>query len=345
MPAPRDLQEIVDFLDPTSVAPSFVDTRGVLQPANPVDEPAVPRYFNSTGGVWLYARSIARMEGLEPLAVTDPITGVPEYNFALVTVRYESVTFIILTDQQTGLENNPSYGTPAFNGEVFPAYEYGLKRYITRTSRPVMEYLALPRGRMHWTDWRDKALGDATADRGTVDYASAVPTPSTELIWSWHGVPFVPEAAFTHVGKLNLYDFDDGVRVYRAGTLLLLGCELRPYRQATGNFVVDVQYRVKHFEPFPDATKPARGHNYFLRYRNDVSTLAFQKITMRGLGDYLDFLNGLSPSDPTTGQLLFNVDYDHALFGYSDFRELFSWHARPPIAGTYPNPSWGATVP
>jgi hypothetical protein len=325
---------IVDYVDPIRRAPYWLDIFGNVQS----EDEAANRPLTNFQGTWLFAKSVESVVGLEPMGTVHPLTRVPEYVYALVTVNYEPTTYRVFTDTEAVLHHLleyelypviyeallPLWTQPQLDPEddwlrfvppvnpndplhvhVIP-YDFYMTRYVTRTVRPVIEYLALPRGLMRWVE--PLAPGQKPT---VVDYASAVAMPSMEIIYTWHQVPFIPEAVYTHVGKVNEQDFYDGHQVFRAGTLLLLGSEIRPYRTAAGKFVVDVQYRVKYIEPFPDSTRPARGHNYFLRYKGGVDKLFFQKITSNGRGDRLDGVTA-DPGKP--------------IFDYAPFQELFSWH-------------------
>lgn len=309
---------MTDILDPVKNALDIADYLGVIG-----DATDYPDSLSTPDGTWLFASAITRLEGVEPLGFCDDVDNVPQYNYALATVQYEPLTYKVLNDFDCTFLNGSRdvdaisvNGIDTLEGNSGP-YEFLFQRNITRTIRPTTEFLAIPVGRMKWADPDRNYI---TTPPQQVNYASAVPVPFTEITWTWHQVPFVPDAVYTHVGTVNRYALQDMDlnRYYRAGTLLLLGAEIRPYRMGSGKFVVDVSYRVKHYDPFDDG----RGHNHFLRYRNDVAKPHFTKLTDNGNGDVVDVANGVTIGDP-------NGEPGRPLFRYTDFRSLFSWHANP----------------
>lgn len=263
---------------------------------------------------WLFASGIVRIDPLEPKGSISSTTGMPSYNWARVVVAYEPLTYKIRSDDDLMKGIGPDAVIRDYVWEKGPV-EFWLRRYVTKTVRPTVEYIALPRGSKKWV------VTDASLRTNlgtTVSYASAVLTPSTEIVYTWHQVPFFPQAVKHHIGSVNLYPFKDHNTLYPAGTLLLLGCEIKPYRMASGKFVLDIMYRIKHFDPFRDG----RGHNHFLHYSNKLDAngengMVFLKITSNGNTDIAGLtdarINALAggPGVP--------------VFPYADFQELFAF--------------------
>ena len=257
---------------------------------------------------WLYAVAASRVEPLGATGLYDTAKDMPLYTHARVTLLYEPLTYKIRPDEEMVPGNTPFR---EFDYESAP-YEFHLRRYITRTVRPIVEYLSLPRGRMKWVHYGDNYAQFAKP----VDYATAIPVPAQEIVYTWHQVPFIPQALRTHIGSVNLNTFKDHNRLYHPGTLLLLGAEIKPYRMATGKFVCDIAYRVKYFNPFRDG----RGHNYFLRFSQVYTKLLFLKITDNGNEDLTNPV--VVASHPDTS---IQGETGNPIFPYADFQELFAW--------------------
>jgi len=277
---------------------------------------AMPNFKDPTGSEnWLYAVGVSRMVGAGPRGVYDD-SGVARYQYALVTVQYESLTYKVLEDDEL-IATAESAGYP----NVLPiADESTLLRYVTRVTKPSAEYITLPRGIMYW-------FLPGASPMPKVDFANARLVPSQEITYTWHQVPFQPAAATSHIGSVNLLPFRDSNKTYNPGTLLLLSAEMKPYRTAVGAFVNDVTYRMKYFEP-----QPGRGHNFFLRYNKSTSSLSYVKLTSREANDSLAI--GTSPEEldaPGTGPYTASQGpgASTGVYPYKDFRELFLLKALP----------------
>lgn len=281
----------------------------MLDPADDIPAVYIPEldWYREPQGKWLYATSVSRMQGLTPTGQYDPLTEVPEYEHALVSVVFESLTYKVQDDtdcRQVG--GNLLLGYP---------YEWEMSRYVTRVMKPTAEFLALPRGQRRWVD--------GTANPPLVDFATAFLVPSVEIVYTWHEVPFIPEATRRCLGMVNHGTFSDGEHSYPPGTLLLVGCDIKPYRTGAGKFVHDVTYRLKYFSPLSPASSQADmvfGHNHFLRYdpsRAEGDRLRFLKITDSGKEDRVGEPLATPPRPPSTGA---------PLYEYVDFRLLFTFH-------------------
>lgn len=259
--------------------------------------PDITSPSTETTRTWLWCTQVSQVRGVEPLGYNDPITQVPVYQYALVTAVYEGLTYKVVHDADMPL-NVPDGADP-----IDKPYEWYCNRYVTRVIRPHVEYIALARGKFSWVP----VAGEAGSG-GPVDYASSVLQSSKEIVYTWHQVPFVPEAARTYIGTVNRYTFYDSTESYDPGTLMYTHCEIKPYRAASGGFVHDIQYRLKHFEP-----QPGIGHNYFLRFI-PPDKLRYQKMTHNGNEDLVP-RSGSAASDGIP------------VFRYSDFKDLFSFKA------------------
>jgi len=273
-----------------------------------------PNSGNEVSGNWLYAMSISRLEGMEPLGYYDA-NYIPQYKYARITVLYEPVTYRITSDQDLIYQNGKlSEKVPHLDAANLP-YEFSLRRYMTRTQKPAVEYLTVARGRYRWVE-----PPDAKGERGVADFAASVLQPSLEVVYTWHQVPFVPQGAAKHIGKVNRYPFTDSVRTYDPGTMLYTACDIKPYRMASGAYVQDIQYRIvikanegRFLDPGDDKTY---GHQYFLRWKDDK--LKYYKITHNGEEDELGPPPGLGGNTGGKGV---------PIYPYFDMRELFSYQA------------------
>ena len=181
---------------------------------------------------WLFASQVMSCLGKGETGKYDAF-GMAEYQDCEFSLIYEPRTFKILDDQST------------FNAAIGFPDESLLVRYVTRVQKPSAEFIQLPRGSMSWVDG---ARNGNPAGPTRVDYASARLLPSTEITYTWHEVPFIPQAAGQFVGCLNRYPFTDNSLLdpdgnpttFPPGTLLLLAAEIKPYRNAAGVFVQDI---------------------------------------------------------------------------------------------------------
>lgn len=296
---------------------------------------ALPDIFEPIGsdsrgrvpGNWLYATQVSKMVGLEPTGLLGE-DGVAEYNWAVVTVLYEGLTYKVKTDNELVAES-PWLNAGSWSGEPNPAplglpWEFFLERYVTRTAKPTAEFLNLGRGKMYWV------IPDADP---VIPFAEAtsILVPGVEYVYTWHQVPFLPRAAKLHIGKVNRdwFDPDNEGRFetggsefngFTPGTLLYASCEVKPYRMGSGAFVQDITYRMKYLEAPVTERQPhrGRGHNYFLRWDSTLAKLIYRKVTDNGSEDELgDPFNLAAPQSPSDGQ---------PIYQYADFYELFSFY-------------------
>lgn len=218
-----------------------------------------PAYPTSSGKV--YPMTVDSIEGVSPQSFdTD---NVYVYQYATITISYESVTFNLLEDGE--IEN------AAIDLNVSPS-EATTLRYVTRFYQPSAEALTLPHGSFKWV-----AEGSETTNIPVLG-SHAIIISTAEVHYVWHAVPGRPSALKTHLGTVNSGVFDN----FAAGTLLLLAAEYKPYREITGRRVADITYKMKHFSAIVPGSNeafqvkgqlysPERGHNYFLQYFSGTS--------------------------------------------------------------------------
>lgn len=287
------------------------------------------------GDTWLYAASVIRGIGIGETGTYDA-NGIAQYQKFEVTIAYEPRTFKLLPDEE--LPVNPNTGVRD---------EGSLARYVTRTIKPSAEFIQIPKGHMFWNDGvrvdsKGKPTADLSGKPAPVEYGVARLLPSVELAYTWHEVPFIPDAitmaaptdnasGLSFIGCLNHYSWTDGPadnpasNTYNPGTLLLLSAEVKPYRSAAGVFVNDIVYRMKYFEPVVN-----RGHNFFLRWYPTPNALYYTKMTSSGFNDVLgipeDNFDG-SPYNSATkphGDMVPGGDNSKSLYGYAGFGSLFT---------------------
>jgi hypothetical protein len=167
------------------------------------------------------------------------------YKQARVTINYESLGFPVRNDDSM----------PTIDGG-FPD-ESSLQRYVTRVFVPATDFFQLPYGAYSWV-----------SDNQPTAQTFGRMISRLDTVYTYHAVPGVPLAVFTHLGKLNNAIFD-GVG---PETMYLTAIEMVPYRDASGQRVFDFNYRMRYF--LPDGAAFAKfngnpvtpGHNCFLRY-------------------------------------------------------------------------------
>lgn len=220
---------------------------------------------------WLWATAVEKIEGHSPAGI-DVVTGAPLFEFARITIVYESLTYRIVTDQEMVLKGKVA------NGVID---ESTLCRNVTRVVHPTAEYLTLGFGRYRWAEGATPPKGNFLTGANI-----GITVPSQEVVYTWHQVPrskprsdagppsyAVPEAAKKAIGTVNKYDFDfntDGTPKFPAGTLLLTAIEVKPYRWIHNYYYSDVTYKMRYFNAVRPGTFPPehyatpKGHNYFL---------------------------------------------------------------------------------
>jgi len=212
-------------------------------------------------------------------------TAVAKYKLARITVTYENVQYRIRES------NASSYmGLEELVNDCFMTF-YRL---------PTAEVLSLPFGAFRFFDKDPEQRYVVTGSNMRLE-------SQEEIMITWHGVPFVPDAVRTHIGKINdnwfpighvqVADNEEGLnpnkRVFAApGTLLLTNVELKPYKGFFSRRLYDINYKFKYFhasedgelayseELFIKASHPcdpmgslqvcqkmAKGHNFFLKFK------------------------------------------------------------------------------
>lgn len=218
----------------------------------------------ATPKAFMIANSLNGIECLgqqsETLAGVGPGTKISYclYDWARITIGYESVTYNVKPDAEIG----------ASEGN-----EYSLKRFTTVFRQPTAEFLTLPFGAFKWVELDnngkeiiDKKTGLPTGIR--VSGSNGKIVAAAEIILVHHKVPGVPDAIKTHIGSVNL---EDWVEIgAKKGQLLLSNVELKPYRWLNEKRVFDITFKFKFMDPDPAAsllnpTMP-RGHNWFLQH-------------------------------------------------------------------------------
>lgn len=226
-------------------------------------------------GSLAWATAIETVDGLGTFTAADQIftsVKVSDYDVARMTVRYESLNYPILDDEQVvSLEGGS--GTSVNTGNQIPM-ERCLGRFVTRVVQPAAEALTLPHGTFVFTEDQTPILG-----------ANLRIVPSTEVHYVWHRVPGRPRAVTQAIGCVNAAEFDGFAR----GTLLLLAVEVKPYRWLTGRRLCDITYKMKHFSALDTTLSPVReytperGHNWFLRtYPDGSSPPTYMLLTHNG---------------------------------------------------------------
>jgi hypothetical protein len=232
------------------------------------------------------------------------------YDWARITIGYESVTYNVKSDAEIGLGSSN---------------EYGLRRFTTVFRQPTAEFLTLPFGAFKWVELDDNG-------REIIDLKTGQPTgirvsgsngkivAAAEVILVHHKVPGVPDAIRTHIGTVNLFDWPEIGAL--KGQLLLSNVELKPYRWLNEKRLFDITYKFKFMDPDPKAslanpTMP-RGHNWFLQH--------FPVSTTSKLGADI---NELLQGDPKYKLMTSNGKLTgRTVYQYADFKDLFKYYAK-----------------
>lgn len=239
------VQTMIGYSDLMDGATSYV-TRVLPQP--------FPALTRANKKPWLWARQLQSCRGMGLIGASpkfEPASWAGNYEQARVTLTYESVPYPVYSDDQV---RNPATGYPD---------ESQLYRYVSRQYQPSSEYLTFPRGAYKW----------CTAPVVPVDSSNGRVVAFLEVTYTWHEVPGVPAAVFTHVGCVNSATFDNAA----AETLLLVGAAIKPYRNIVGARVYDVEYKKRFFNPSAGV-----GHNHFLRYVDAATEPFYDRITKDG---------------------------------------------------------------
>lgn len=281
---------------------------------------------------WLYATTVEsvsgeRLLGQINLPSQDPDTGLnllddsvagTFYKFARVVIGFEPLPYRVYDDAELlarGFQDD--WGLPA---------EYLLARYVTRHVAPSAEYLTLPYGQLRYVDGTSNKIKSKQTKEDVLTYGTPCVNgagriiSTTELQYTWHQVPFIPEASYSLIGSVNdapfgdyspslsavpvagpILDRDTFPKIFPAGTLLLTGVDIKTYRYLNGQFLCDVTYKMKYrlcLDPQNGKPyDPARGHNYVLRWvsyevlnvpmqiKEFVGKYDWQLVTTTGLPD------------------------------------------------------------
>lgn len=213
----------------------------------------------------------------------------PDYKHIQFTVTYESLPYEIVDDNAI----KPT-------GGVTPD-ESTWKRYVMKVAKPAGQFVTLNAGMYKYV------AGAAT----TFGISRLLLFCNLQI--TWYQVPetavpslFVnPNLIATNtlgaldntIGKVNSVAFNG----FPAGTLLLLGASLQPYRSAFGDRIFDVQYVFKYFNP--TAPTSNTGHNWILKPTNGVWT----EVTTSGATNLVAHAPSVSIYDWADFSLLFKV--------------------------------------
>lgn len=182
------------------------------------------------------------------------------YDIARITINYESVTYRV----------EPLIGSQSVSPD-----EYQLSQFTTVFKQPTAEFLSLPFGAYKWVEFDKNGLPllDAKTKEPVgimVQGAQGKIISASEIVVIHHKVPGIPAAIKTHIGSVNLYDWD--ALGAKKGQLLLTNVELKPYRWLEDQRLYDITFKMKFFDPEPGAvntsqpTTEPRGHNWFLQH-------------------------------------------------------------------------------
>lgn len=232
------------------------------------------------------------------------------YDWARITIGYESVTYNVKSDAEVTLgESN----------------EYYLERFTTVFRQPTAEFLTLPFGAFKWVelDENGRTIVDPKTGQPTgirVSGSNGKIVAAAEIILVHHRVPGVSDAIKTHIGTVNKFDWPE-IGALR-GQLLLSNVELKPYRWLNEKRIFDITFKFKYMDPDPAASLAdptnARGHNWFLQH--------FPVATNTKVGaDISDILAG----DPKYKLMTHNGwKTGRTVYQYADFRDLFKYYQK-----------------
>lgn len=248
------------------------------------------------------------------------------YDFARITINYESVTYRVIPWTSNG---------SLYQGERDPS-EYKLSRYTTVFRQPSAEFLSLPFGAFRWVEY--DLAGNVVIDSVSknpsgiqVTGAQGKIVAASEVVLIHHKVPGIPKAIKTHIGCVNRFDWPEMGAL--KGQLLLTNVELKPFRWLEDNRLYDITFKMKFFDPEPNLYKTeepkgeARGHNWFLQHfpvtknTNLDAPGAVAKVLMGSQKYKLITHNGFPPVEV-------NPQIDPKIAGqtvykYADFADLF----------------------
>ncbi len=221
---------------------------------------------------YFYATDVESMTGQGEIVRAD-IPGQDDgwfYKKCKVTLTYSAPNYRVISDQDMIDRGYFKRLEQADGSFISVPDEASLKRYVTKFSQPVSQYITIPYGQYFYPDG------------STVSYSYGRVQTSAEVMYVWHQVPVVPTAARTHVGSINAFSFDfskANANPYHRGTLLLTSVHTTPYRQPGGGRVWDIMYKMTYFNPKEQGWNVVAskvdtdvedlsdqgGHNYLLR--------------------------------------------------------------------------------
>jgi hypothetical protein len=183
-----------------------------------------------------------------PPPVPPPAEGIfaGDYVAAKVTALYGFLPHRLVPDSQMPRDPNTQHPD-----------ESSLQRFVTRAVAPGARHLQLPQGTMKWEG--------LTAPDNVTTQTFGIMIGHVDLEYTWHKVPAIPKAIFKSdngkvaVGRVNASTFDGRP----GGTLLLLGCDVKPHRQSGTERCYDIVYRIRYVDN--GNLDAVRGHNYFVR--------------------------------------------------------------------------------
>ena len=241
--------------------------RGLYQ-AGPRRVPPQPYPFDNpwTQRPLGYATEIQKVEGCQPdgnkFATTMPPganINAGNYAFAKVTAVYSAVPYRVVGDAEMPKVAARAVGAAFDAGAALTEPdESTLQRYVHRSLAPSARHLQYPAGTMTW----EAEAGDP--EEVTTQTIGRM-LPYVDVNYTWHKVPAVPKAVFTHIGCVNEHTFDDQL----GQTMLLLGVDIQANRQVIGSRDFDIGYRMRFFDG-----GETKHHNYFLRFKTDPNALS-----------------------------------------------------------------------
>lgn len=247
----------------------------------PYPQPLKIRTKDNTEITWMYATDIASIQGLSPTKTDND--GNLEFQYARITIQYSTLTYRLKKDEEMpprlGIVGDEGWAEWPQKNDDDDLSNFPNTRYITRHIQPTAEYLRLPFGVFKWV-YDITETPDDPSLRANVANGAGTIVPSTEVVYTWHQVPFVPRKIRDYLGCVNEFGFD----VFESETLLLVAAEVRPYRQIGGLPAYDVVYKMKHFNPpGRNANSNRRGHhNRLLKQEVNKDGWEWRRVSSNG---------------------------------------------------------------
>lgn len=206
------------------------------------------------GNPFIYATVVERIEGIGLRGNND---GVGKYVTARISVGFEGVEYLVLSDQAFAATNIP----PSLDeGEQFvrntPRPRFVSKKYV-----PNAEFLTLPHGQFKWV--LANAQGNEIPGNIVVGSHGRI-IPGAEMVMVWHRAPRAPIPAIENcLGGIN----NVGFAGYPEKRLRLVAAEVTPYRWLLGSRLYDVKYHFRAFIPPQNVDNVANANwNYFIYF-------------------------------------------------------------------------------